>query len=139
MQSKNNRIDKRLESIGDNSEKEKLIKLAAKDPEVLEFDFLNEVVDTLREDFLNDTKDNPMSFNQWLDSKPDDYFQRFKYGNGGKVIDFLSYAKMKEPQIKKLDLAQGDFERALVDIKSDADKAMIKELLRRSGINVRKD
>ena len=28
---KDNRIDKRLESIGDNSEKEKLIKLAEKD------------------------------------------------------------------------------------------------------------
>ena len=46
---------------------------------------------------------------------------------------------MKEPKIKKLDLAQGDFDKALVDIKSDSDRAMIKELLRRSGINVRKD
>ena len=70
-------IDKRLEGKSDNSEKEKLIKLASKDPEVLEFDFLNEVVDTLREDFLNDTKDNPMSFNDWLNSKPDSYFKRF--------------------------------------------------------------
>lgn len=101
-------IDKRLEATSDNSEKEKLNKLASKDPEVLEFNFLNDVVDTLREDYLNETKDNPMSFNQWLDSKPDSYLKRFSYGNGGKVIDFLSYAKMKE-------------------------------LLRRSGINVRKD
>lgn len=138
MQTKDN-IDKRLEATSDNSEKEKLIKLASKDPEVLEFDFLNEVVDTLREDFLNDTKDNPMSFNDWLDSKPDSYFKRFSYGNGGKVIDFLSYAKMKEPKIKKLDLAQGDFDKALVDIKSESDRAMIKELLRRSGINVGKE
>ena len=113
---------------------EKLV--AAKDPEVLNFDFLNEVVDILKDDFQNETKDNPISFNQWLDSKPDSYFKRFEYSNGGKVIDFLSYAKMKEPKIKKLNLAQNDFEKAVIDIKSDADKAIIRELLRRSGINV---
>ena len=113
---------------------EKLV--AAKDPEVLNFDFLNEVVDILKDDFQNETKDNPISFNQWLDSKPDSYFKRFEYSNGGKVIDFLSYAKMKEPKIKKLNLAQNDFEKAVIDIKSDADRAIIRELLRRSGINV---
>ena len=38
FKSKDNRIDKRLESIGDNSEKEKLIELAEKDKDVLQFD-----------------------------------------------------------------------------------------------------
>ena len=132
MLTKNN-----VESKKNAVTKEDLEKLvAAKDPEVLNFDFLNEVVDILKDDYQTETKDNPMSFNQWLDSKPDSYFKRFSYSDGGKVIDFLSYAKMKQPEIKKLNLAQGDFDRAVIDVKSDIYKSLIKELLRRSGINV---
>ena len=55
---------------------------------------------------------------------------------GGKVIDFRKYSKNKEPTVKKLNLSQGDFNRAVIDVKTDSDKELIKKLLRMSGINV---
>ena len=131
--SKNN-VDKKMEAR-DGKSLAKEIKLAEKDPDVLEFDFLNDVLDTLKEKYNEETKNNPMSFNDWLRSKPDSYFQRLTYSGGGKVIDFLSYAKLKEPKIKKINLAQGDYSKLVSDL-SDQDKLLIKDLLKRSGINV---
>ena len=58
---------------------------------------------------------------------------------GGKVIDFRKYSKSKEPTVKKINLSQGDFNRAVIDVKTEADKDMIKKLLRMSGINVGSD
>ena len=44
--------------------------------------------------------------------------------------------KQKEkPRIKTIDLAQGDFEKTVAGLTS-SDKAMIKDLLRKSGIKV---
>ena len=41
----------------------------------------------------------------------------------------------RKPKIKKIDLAQGDFEKTVAGL-SSADKDLIKDLLRRSGIRV---
>ena len=41
----------------------------------------------------------------------------------------------KKTKIKKIDLAQGDFEKTVAGL-SDSDKATIKDLLRKSGILV---
>ena len=65
--------------------------------------------------------------------------KRIQLKDGSNVVDFLKYAKSREPKIKKLNLAQNDFERAVIDVKSEADKEMIKKLLRMSGINVGSD
>ena len=55
---------------------------------------------------------------------------------GGVVISLSDYLKQKEkPKIKKIDLAQGDFEKTVAGL-SDSDKATIKDLLRKSGILV---
>lgn len=134
MRSPNNNVDKKLSAKDEKSLKED-IKVAEKDVEVLEFDFLNDVLDTLKDKYNEETKNNPMSFNDWLDSKPDSYFKRLTYSNGGKVIDFLSYTKMKEPRIKKINLAQGNYDKLVADL-TDQDKLLIKDLLKRSGINV---
>lgn len=109
--------------------------VAGKDREVLEADFFNDVLQTLKEKYNEETKDKPMTFSDWIRSKPRDYFKRLTYNDGGKVVDFLSYTKMKEPKIKKINLAQGDFEKNVADV-TEADKEMIKKLLRMSGINV---
>ena len=42
---------------------------------------------------------------------------------------------MKEPKVKEINLAQGDFEKNVADV-TEADKEIIKKLLRMSGINV---
>ena len=54
----------------------------------------------------------------------------------GKVISISDYLKQKEePKIKKINLAQGDFEKTVSGL-SAADKDIIKDLLRKSGIKV---
>ena len=55
---------------------------------------------------------------------------------GGLPCAVKSLLKQKEkPKIKKIDLAQGDFEKTVAGL-SSADKDLIKDLLRRSGIRV---
>ena len=58
-----------------------------------------------------------------------------KLAKGG-VVSLSDYLKQKEkPKIKKIDLAQGDFEKTVASL-SDSDKNLIKELLRKSGVLV---
>ena len=46
------------------------------------------------------------------------------------------YLKQKQkPKIKKIDLAQGDFEKTVASL-TDSDKDLIKALLRKSGVLV---
>ena len=62
--------------------------------------------------------------------------KRIELDKGGVVISLSDYLKQKEkPKIKKIDLAQGDFEKTVAGL-SDSDKATIKDLLRKSGILV---
>ena len=95
-------VEKALEGRGDLSEKEELLKLA--DMEKERFDFEIDLIQTLREKYKEERKDN-QTFSDWLKSKPDDYLRRISMDKGGKVINFIDYAKMKEPKVKKLDLA----------------------------------
>ena len=61
--------------------------------------------------------------------------KRIKLDKGG-VVSLSDYLKQKEkPKIKKIDLAQGDFEKTVASL-SDSDKNLIKELLRKSGVLV---
>jgi hypothetical protein len=56
----------------------------------------------------------------------------------GGVVSLSDYLKQKEkPKIKKIDLAQGDFEKTVASL-TDSDKDLIKELLRKSGVLVGK-
>jgi hypothetical protein len=131
MLTKNN-----VESTKNSVTKQDLENLVAKkDSEVLEADFFNDVLQTLKEKYNKETKNKPMTFSDWIRSKPSDYFKRLTYKDGGKDVDFLSYAKMKEPKVKEINLAQGDFEKNVADV-TEADKEIIKKLLRMSGINV---
>ena len=53
-----------------------------------------------------------------------------------KVISISDYLKQREePKIKKIDLAQGDFEKTVSGLTS-TDKDLIKEQLRKSGRRV---
>ena len=131
MLTKNN-----VESTKNSVTKQDLENLVAKkDSEVLEADFFNDVLQTLKEKYNKETKNKPMTFSDWIRSKPSDYFKRLTYNDGGKVVDFLSYAKMKEPKVKEINLAQGDFEKTVADVTPE-DREVIKQLLRLSGINV---
>ena len=106
----------------------------AKDLFDLKFDVIKNLTDTIQEDFENGREPGE-TIDEWLDRQPDDYFKRIKLSDGGKVIDFTAYAKMKKPEIKKINLAQGDFEKTVTDV-TESDKELIKKLLRMSEINV---
>ena len=57
---------------------------------------------------------------------------RKKLESGGKVVDFLSYAKAKKPKIKQLNLA--DYFKAGMAISqlTDQERDLVNDLLRRT-------
>jgi len=92
--SKNN-IDKKMEARDDIS--------LAKDIQDIEFDVLQNLADTIREDFEKERKEG-QTFMDWLNSKPDEYFKRIELSDGGKVVDFLKRRKSKDLKPKQIDL-----------------------------------
>ena len=62
--------------------------------------------------------------------------KRIQLDKGGVVVSLSDYLKQKQkPKIKKIDLAQGDFNKTVAGL-SDSDKALIKDLLKKSGVLV---
>src|SRR6056300_300996 len=92
--SKNN-IDKKMEARDSIS--------LAKDIQDIEFDVLQNLADTIREDFEKERKEG-QTFMDWLNSKPDEYFKRIELSDGGKVVDFLKRRKSKTLKPKQIDL-----------------------------------
>ena len=123
-------VEKALEGRGDLSEKEELLKLA--DMEKERFDFEIDLIQTLREKYKEERKDN-QTFSDWLKSKPDDYLRRISMDNGGKVINFIDYAKMKEPKVKKLDLASlfADHAKTIASL-TPQERDAVNDLLKRT-------
>ena len=125
---------------GGNVEKKlpaKDAKSVASDIEKIEFDIRKDITDQILDDFKKNQKPGE-TLKDYLDRQPDSYFKRISAKNGG-VIDLAKYRKSKEPKVKKLNLAQGDFDKAVVDVQSESDRDLIKRLLRMSGINVGSD
>jgi len=121
-----NNIDKKLEPIGDNEETKHLADL-----EKIEFDVMQNLADTIKEDFEKERKDG-QSFMNWLQSKPDDYFIELKLSDGGKVIDIRQYFKTKEPNIKKINLADHfKLNQTVADL-SNSDIELVNRLLKMS-------
>ena len=130
----NNRsnVESRMPSKGDGSAAKELMKLASETPE---------------EEFELDVQTTLKELPKWLKENPDkdvmDFYRekgiiikRIELDDGGKVIDLQSYLKQREtPKVKKIDLAQGDFNKTVAGL-SPKDKDLIKELLRKSGVLV---
>ena len=90
-----NNIDKKMEARDGIS--------LAKDIQDIEFDVLQNLADTIREDFEKERKEG-QTFMDWLNSKPDEYFKRIELSDGGKFVDFLKRRKSKELKPKQIDL-----------------------------------
>lgn len=122
-----NNIDKALEGKGNNEETKRLADL-----EKIEFDVMQNLADKIREDFERETKDKPRSFMDWLKSKPTEYFKRIELKSGGKVVDIRSYSKLKEPEIKKINLADYfEFGKTVASL-TDAEKEVVNQMLQMS-------
>ena len=133
---KTQNIEKKLTAGGKDTPKlnmEKFIKLADKDK--IRSDIEGEIIRLLNEKFRDQRKPGE-SFSDWLNRTPKDELLKLELKNGGNVVDFLSYLKQKQkPKVKEINLAQGDFEKTVAGL-TDADKDIIKDLLRKSGIKV---
>ena len=99
-------IEKILEAGGPNTDKMDMntfIQLA--DLEKQEFDVMQNLIDTIQEDFEKERKSGE-SLIDWLKSKPTEYFKRIELKDGGNVFFISDYLKSKKkPKIKEIDLA----------------------------------
>tara|TARA_R110000751_G_scaffold8002_1_gene32400 strand:+ start:522 stop:905 length:384 start_codon:yes stop_codon:yes gene_type:complete len=121
-----NNIDKKLEAFGNNEETKRLADL-----EKIEFDVMQNLADTIKEDFEKEKKSG-QSFIDWLKGKPTDYFKRIRLGLGGKVVSFRDYFKSKKPKVKELDLASHfKFGKTLSSL-TEAEKEVVNNLLKMS-------
>ena len=102
--------------------------------------------ETSEEEFLLDLGSVLEELKDWKKENPDkdemDFYKekgiaikRIQLDKGG-VVSLSDYLKQREkPKVKKIDLAQGDFEKTVASL-TDSDKDLIKELLRKSGVLV---
>jgi len=102
--------------------------------------------ETSEEEFFLDLGSVLEELKDWKKENPDkdemDFYKekgiaikRIELDKGG-VVSLSDYLKQKQkPKIKKIDLAQGDFEKTVASL-TDSDKDLIKELLRKSGVLV---
>ena len=131
-----NSFEKRLSGGGKDTPRlnmEQFIRLA--DADKIKSDVENEIIRLLDEKFRDQRKPGE-SFSDWLNRTPKEELLKLELSGGGKVISISDYLKQKEePKIKKINLAQGDFEKTVSGL-SAADKDIIKDLLRKSGIKV---
>jgi|TARA_R110000822_G_scaffold29611_1_gene86873 hypothetical protein len=122
MQNKNN-VEKKMSAKDDMS--------LAKDIKDIEFDVMQDLADSIKADFLKERSEG-QSFTDWLQTKPDSYFERLSLKEGGStVISFSEYAK-KKPKIKKINLADHfKLNQTVADL-SDADVELVNRLLKMS-------
>ena len=121
MQNKNN-VEKKMSAKDDMS--------LAKDIKDIEFDVMQDLADSIKADFLKERSEG-QSFTDWLQTKPDSYFERLSLNDGGKVISFNEYAK-KKPKVKKINLADHFKLNQTVAELSDADVDLVNRLLKMS-------
>ena len=102
--------------------------------------------ETSEEEFFLDLGSVLEELKDWKKENPDkdemDFYKekgraikRSQLDKGG-VVSLSDYLKQREkPKVKKIDLAQGDFEKTVASL-TDSDKDLIKELLRKPGVLV---
>ena len=123
-----NSIEKEMPGKGDLSEKEQLMKLV--DAEKIEFDVMQNLIDTIQEDFENEKKPGE-SLIDWLKTKPTEYFKRIELKDGGDVFFISDYLKSKEkPKIKQIDLASMFTPNKTLSSLTEAEREAVNNLLK---------
>ena len=129
-------VEKKMSSGGADTKKmdmKTFIEMA--DAEKINADVENEIIEILNQKFREQRKPGE-SFSEWLNRTPRDELIKLQLDKRVRVISISEYLKQREtPKIKKIDLAQGDFDKTVADLTSK-DKDIIKQLLKMSGIKV---
>ena len=117
-----NNVDKKMAPKNDMS--------LAKDIKDIEFDLMQDLADSIKQDYLKE-KNEGQSFTDWLQTKPDSYFERLSLKEGGTVISFSDYSK-KKPKVKKINSADHfKLNQTVADL-SDSDVELVNRLLKMS-------
>lgn len=130
-----NSIDKAMSGGGKelpSLDMNEFIKLA--DAEKIKADTENDLFEAIQKKFLEQRRPGE-TFNSWIDRTDIEELKRIELKDGSRVIDFAEYNKLKKPKVKKIDLAQGDFDKTVADLTSK-DKDIIRQLLKMSGVKV---
>ena len=133
--SQTNNIDKTMSGGGrelPSLDMNDFIKLA--DAEKIKADTENDLFEAIREKYLEQRKPGE-TIRSWLNRTDVEELRRIELKDGSRVIDFAEYSKLKKPKVKKIDLAQGDFDKTVADLTSK-DKDIIRQLLKMSGVKV---
>ena len=105
------------------------------DKEKIQSDLENEIIQLLNEKFREQRKPGE-SIKDFIRRMPKEELLKLELSGGGKVISIQDFLKQREePKIKKIDLAQGDFEKTVAGLTKE-DKLLIRDLLKMSGIKV---
>tara|TARA_R100001463_G_scaffold16863_2_gene43478 strand:+ start:254 stop:670 length:417 start_codon:yes stop_codon:yes gene_type:complete len=124
-------IDKAISGGGPNElplDMREFIKLA--DAEKIEFDVMQNLIDTIQEDFENERSPGE-SLIDWLKSKDTEYFKRIELKDGGNVYFISDYLKSKEkPKIKELDLASMFTPGKTLSSLTEAEREAVNNLLK---------
>ena len=131
-----NNVEKALSNGGPDTKKidmSEFIRLA--DKEKIQSDLENEIIQLLNEKFREQRKPGE-SIKDFIRRIPKEELLKLELSGGGKVISIQDFLKQREePKIKKIDLAQGDFEKTVAGLTKE-DKLLIRDLLKMSGIKV---
>ena len=124
-------IEKAISGGGPNElplDMREFIKLA--DAEKIEFDVMQNLIDTIQEDFENERSPGE-SLIDWLKSKDTEYFKRIELKDGGNVYFISDYLKSKEkPKIKELDLASMFTPNKTLSSLTEAEREAVNNLLK---------
>jgi len=126
-----------VENRKNTPKKDDLIKLA-KDEADLIFDFENEIIDVLTQEY-NKEKTEGQSFLDWLDTKPRNYFLKIPLGlkECGTVVSIMDYLKSREKhRVKKLNIDAVAPGKAISEL-TDAERDVVRNLLRMTFDNLR--
>ena len=135
MAKTSNSIEKKMSSGGEDLsplDMNDFIRLA--DAETIKADTENDLFEAIQQKYLEQRRPGE-SIISWLNRTDVEELRRIELKDGSKVIDFAEYSKLKNPKIKKIDLAQGDFEKTVSELTSK-DKDIIRQLLKMSGVKV---
>ena len=132
---KGGNVEKAMPAIGNGEVRQMLMQMAEarKDPDAgLGIELLQNIK-KLRDEIDPEEKD----LNKFLDKLSDEQLKRLLLKDGGKVIDFLKFAKSKEPRVKKIDLASQFTPGKTLASLTDSERDLVNDLLRRTLKNIK--
>lgn len=122
-------VDRKLEARGDNSETKKIMQIAEKMSGDPDSGFEIQLLQGAKELFDKYGKPGE-TLDEFIDRIDPEVLKRINLKDGSKVIDFLKYAKSREPEVKKIDLASRFTPGKTLASLTESERDLVNKLLR---------